>query len=811
MPAAAAMVSMSSEPPYYDGPKKSSGKFLTHFARRLRIGKGSKSKPSVGLIEMDSEEDRQGVDGEEIVILRHGGTAPDELLTGGSSGAESGTMVLVVPGATVVTAPPFKRGHSFRQSLSYLLKRNRPKMTERSCTSDSDVVHELDEDAATVRKAKRPVLDVFMPEQVPAKRHSTGDIFNEDLDANIRAQELAGNGGGGTGRHRRVHSDTTSYGLTGRTSSKVTGQPNCTVGIMLCFVQSIASMNHGGSSSNSSMVRSGSKLGSSEASSTSSASSSSPAGKRLNKARRMMLRKSRSANSVGLGTRPLPLSSTIEPLSSVETSGGQPEGAAHLNVLSRSPSHSTAKSDPKSLKSLSPSARSSTIRSSSPHPLKSFSSTRDAVDKPEKHHKKKEGGMSWEQKKFAQHFAQVPDDEVVLDYFSCALVGDILLQGYLYITQNYFAFYSNVFGYVTKLLIPTVSVLDISREKTAYMFPNAVGVKTRDDRHVFGSFLSREAAYYLMCSVWERATTPHSDSLGSIQHTRLAPLHAEGSEGSLDEDSSCYDGMESSFHGKDEMPDLLDSGDSNEKQLMHATEGAGTNQSSDDSTVLQKQKKLKKELLLKSPAIVKSPAILKVAVAAGALEGLKGEKTIPMLAGGLIGDGPAGMASVGGTGRSVYGDGAGRSKLSLVKQKLRHILPSDFGIIHIGLILAVLMALFSCFLAYKIHALQARLAAPPIRLGDDTDFYLDVLRWQKRLHSKSKEEAQIVLNSNLEQIIKVRKSLETLSLLIKDSAADGSGGGDDQSLLGAMIAADGASVLEDSGSINQQYFHEDAT
>uniref|UniRef100_A0A182SIM4 Uncharacterized protein n=1 Tax=Anopheles maculatus TaxID=74869 RepID=A0A182SIM4_9DIPT len=116
---------------------------------------------------------------------------------------------------------------------------------------------------------------------------------------------------------------------------------------MLCFVQGIASMNHGGSSSNSSMVRSSSKLGTSEASSTSSASSSSPAGKRLYKARRLMIRKSRSANSVGLGTRPLPLSSTIEPLTSVETPGGQPEGSAHLNVLSRSPSHSTTKSDPK--------------------------------------------------------------------------------------------------------------------------------------------------------------------------------------------------------------------------------------------------------------------------------------------------------------------------------------------------------------------------------------------------------------------------------------------------------------------------------
>ena len=35
--------------------------------------------------------------------------------------------------------------------------------------------------------------------------------------------------------------------------------------------------------------------------------------------------------------------------------------------------------------------------------------------------------------------------------YSCALVSDILLQGHLYLTENYFAFYSNVFGYVTKV------------------------------------------------------------------------------------------------------------------------------------------------------------------------------------------------------------------------------------------------------------------------------------------------------------------------------------------------------------------------
>ena len=40
---------------------------------------------------------------------------------------------------------------------------------------------------------------------------------------------------------------------------------------------------------------------------------------------------------------------------------------------------------------------------------------------------------------------------MMISDYSCALVADILLQGYLYITENHFAFYSNVFGYVTKV------------------------------------------------------------------------------------------------------------------------------------------------------------------------------------------------------------------------------------------------------------------------------------------------------------------------------------------------------------------------
>lgn len=94
--------------------------------------------------------------------------------------------------------------------------------------------------------------------------------------------------------------------------------------------------------------------------------------------------------------------------------------------------------------------------------------------------------------------------------FSCAFVSDILLQGYMYITKNHIAFYSNVFGYVTKLLIPVTSVARISKEKTVKIFPNAIAVATADERHVFSSFLSREAAYQLMISVWKEAL-PMSD------------------------------------------------------------------------------------------------------------------------------------------------------------------------------------------------------------------------------------------------------------------------------------------------------------
>jgi len=111
---------------------------------------------------------------------------------------------------------------------------------------------------------------------------------------------------------------------------------------------------------------------------------------------------------------------------------------------------------------------------------------------------------SSQQRRFHQRFPQIEANEMLIDWFNCALIADILLQGYLYISDNYFAFYSNIFGYKTQIVIPVSDVVSVTKEKTAKIFPNAVGICTDESKYVFGSFISREAAFRLMQDVWRR-------------------------------------------------------------------------------------------------------------------------------------------------------------------------------------------------------------------------------------------------------------------------------------------------------------------
>ena len=50
---------------------------------------------------------------------------------------------------------------------------------------------------------------------------------------------------------------------------------------------------------------------------------------------------------------------------------------------------------------------------------------------------------------FKRIFKDLPIDERLIVDYSCALQRDILLQGRIYVTQNYLCFYANIFRWET--------------------------------------------------------------------------------------------------------------------------------------------------------------------------------------------------------------------------------------------------------------------------------------------------------------------------------------------------------------------------
>ncbi|XP_063830258.1 uncharacterized protein LOC135079536 [Ostrinia nubilalis] len=73
------------------------------------------------------------------------------------------------------------------------------------------------------------------------------------------------------------------------------------------------------------------------------------------------------------------------------------------------------------------------------------------------------------------------------------------------------------------------------------MIPKAVGVCTRDERHVFGSLLSQDSTYKLMMHVWKTARVPEL-AVPKPQDLRSSEVELDPSEYSPEDDSSSAGG-----------------------------------------------------------------------------------------------------------------------------------------------------------------------------------------------------------------------------------------------------------------------------
>uniref|UniRef100_A0A3Q4HXL4 GRAM domain containing 1A n=1 Tax=Neolamprologus brichardi TaxID=32507 RepID=A0A3Q4HXL4_NEOBR len=116
---------------------------------------------------------------------------------------------------------------------------------------------------------------------------------------------------------------------------------------------------------------------------------------------------------------------------------------------------------------------------------------------------------------FRKIFKKLPDSERLIVY-SCALQKDILLQGRLYLSENWLCFYSNIFRWeTTQITILLKDVTSMTKEKTAKLIPNAIQISTDNEKsqHFFTSFGARDRSYMMIFRLWQNALLDKLQSL----------------------------------------------------------------------------------------------------------------------------------------------------------------------------------------------------------------------------------------------------------------------------------------------------------
>lgn len=166
---------------------------------------------------------------------------------------------------------------------------------------------------------------------------------------------------------------------------------------------------------------------------------------------------------------------------------------------------------------------------------------------------------------FHQLFRSVPEDDYLIEDYSCALQREIILAGRIYISEGHICFSSNILGWVTTLVISFDEIMAIEKETTAMVFPNAIAIQTLHARHTFRSLLSRESTYDLMVNIWK---INHPALKSFVNGTRVAQgtgdktEKADGSDAGSDESEE-----EDEIYDEDEEGDAVES-------FMEAGEGS---------------------------------------------------------------------------------------------------------------------------------------------------------------------------------------------------------------------------------------------
>lgn len=150
---------------------------------------------------------------------------------------------------------------------------------------------------------------------------------------------------------------------------------------------------------------------------------------------------------------------------------------------------------------------------------------------------------------FHMLFKSVPDDDYLIEDYSCALQREILAHGRLYVSEGHLCFSSNILGWTTTLVMSFDEIVSVEKRSTALLFKNGLMISTLHSKHIFASFTSRDSTYDLIVKIWKLG---HSGLQSSLNGVRLDETGGDKTE-KIDAGSAVGDSRSVSVTDEEEV------------------------------------------------------------------------------------------------------------------------------------------------------------------------------------------------------------------------------------------------------------------
>ncbi|KAJ7834972.1 hypothetical protein B0H14DRAFT_2363648 [Mycena olivaceomarginata] len=112
-------------------------------------------------------------------------------------------------------------------------------------------------------------------------------------------------------------------------------------------------------------------------------------------------------------------------------------------------------------------------------------------------------------------FPDIPEEDYLIDDYSCAMQKEILIHGRIYVSENHLCFHANIFTWITNLSIDFSEITTLEKRMTAFVIPNAIRIKTPRADYTFASFLARDTTFDVIHNVWRVARPGGADIVAS--------------------------------------------------------------------------------------------------------------------------------------------------------------------------------------------------------------------------------------------------------------------------------------------------------